>query len=74
MLLGGLDGGRFFGDSVMEVTRIDVFDFKIILTECEFNELKEVFDFDNTSYEEILLNIFECGFDVLRNGAEGKET
>ncbi|GAG90018.1 unnamed protein product [marine sediment metagenome] len=46
----------------MEVERLNVFDFKVILTEQEFNDIKEVSDFDNCAVEYILSDLFNYGF------------
>ena len=58
----------------MIVTRKDLYDFSVTLTEDEFNDIKTITDFDNTPVEAVLANVIACGFDILRNGKDEKET
>ena len=57
----------------MKVERIDLYDFKVLLTEQEFKDICAVSDYDNTPFVDVLRSVFECGFDVLRNGNPFKE-
>lgn len=58
----------------MIVTRKDLFEFNLILTEDEFNDIKVVADYDKIPIDMVLFNIIQHSFSVLRNGKDEKET
>ena len=47
----------------MLVERLDLFDFKVTLTEAEFNAVKELTELNNKPIACTLLYIFGLGFD-----------
>lgn len=54
----------------MKVKRIDVFDYRIILTPEEFNKIKTKAEVDNTSIEIVLEVLFELLLDRLFDSSE----
>lgn len=54
----------------MKVERIDIYDFKVVLAEDDFNAVKTISDFVNESLEDVLANVIRCGFNILCNGKE----
>lgn len=60
-----MDGGRFYGGGKVEVERLDVFDFKLVLTEEEFSDVKYIAVNLNMSIEDVIARIFCYGIDCL---------
>ena len=58
----------------MKVKRIDIYDFKVTLSESEFSDIKVVSDFDDTPIDEVLQNVILCGFRILTEGESRKES
>jgi len=63
-----VDGGQFKGGVVVEVHRIGLFSFKVILTEAERDELKALAELQNMSYEELIASMLRDGLDYLTDG------
>lgn len=57
----------------MIVVRMDLFSFKITLSQAEFDDIKDVDDYENIPIEDILSDVIQCGFDVLTDGKPEKE-
>ena len=51
----------------MEVGRIDIYNFKLTLTESEFAEVKALAELQNMSIEEVLSALFDDSLDYMTN-------
>jgi len=58
----------------VEVTRHDVYDFFVELTEKRFNDVKRIADAWEVSIEQAFSDVVEHGIDVLLDGLKGKES
>lgn len=58
-----VDGGRFFRGSVVKVERIDLYDYRVILAEQEFQSIKRIADDLGLSMEHALHIVIEKGID-----------
>lgn len=58
----------------MDVTRHDVYDFFVELTEKRFNDVKRISDAWEITIEQAFSDVVEHGIDVLLDGLEGKES
>ncbi len=56
-----MDGGQFFRGVVMEVSRIELYDFKIVLTEREFSEIRDISDWLKCSIENAFIATYLRG-------------
>ncbi len=57
----------------MFVERMGIFEFKVTLMEDELNEVKDVFNVDDSFVEDILYIVFKYALNVLRNSVKEKE-
>ena len=62
--------GGFFGFSVMEVWRDDIFDFRVKLDEVELAKLKGVSDEWNNELDDMLLWILQEGLNDMNDNLE----
>ncbi len=49
----------------MKVERLDVYDFKVVFTELEFNDIKVISDKSGKSVENILTGVLKWGLNLL---------
>lgn len=61
--MGRVDGGRFFIGDIVEVKRIDVFDFKVNISDADFNQLSAIADNLRVSIEVAFALIIANGID-----------
>ncbi|MBA7630547.1 hypothetical protein ES703_38070 [subsurface metagenome] len=67
-----VDGGRFRGDVVMQIIRIDVFDFKIKLSEPDFDNVKFIANTEGISIAAALILVIDRGItDLVESLTEG---
>lgn len=57
-----VDGGRFFGVSIMQVERLDIYDFKVTLDEKEFEVLGDISEHYKADILNTLIGLLRLGF------------
>jgi len=65
--------GNFFGGSVMQIIRKNLFDFMLTLTEDEFRQVKNIADCENISIFQALADVIETGLYIELQQALKKE-
>lgn len=57
-----MEGGQFFRGDVVEIERIDVYDFKTVISEKEFHQLALLADKLSVTIEQAFAEIVGMGF------------
>ena len=57
-----MDGGQIKGGVVVEVERIDVYDFKVVVSEKEFHQIALLADKLGVTFEQALAEVIGIGF------------
>lgn len=58
----------------MLIKRIDLLDFTVVLTTNEFNQVKDISDYEGISIEQAFANAIETGLYTEEQSVKGKES
>jgi len=62
-----VEGGRYFLGDIVEIERIDIYDFKVTISEIEFKVIRKITDESGHSIEHELGRIICIGLDEVTN-------